>query len=138
MYEQTPTHCRASGLVSHGYLLLLRLLVVAGGDGLLLDLLGLQEEEEEEEEEDEHQSAQEQDSIHPHDHRPVSHVRNSASYSLDHGIDFGVFPFSSHHIVSVLLAAAVWDKHTHRHTLMPVGQPHWTVMITVGVMHSGA
>ena len=55
-YEQTPTHCRASGLVSHGYLLLLRLLVVAGGDGLLLDLLGLQEEEEEEEE-DEHQSA---------------------------------------------------------------------------------
>ena len=66
-YEQTPTHCRASGLVSHGYLLLLRLLVVAGGDGLLLDLLGLQEEEEEEE--DEHQSAQEQDNIHPHDRR---------------------------------------------------------------------
>ena len=45
----------------------------------------------------------------------VSNGRNRASYSLNHGIDFGVFLFSSHNVVSFLLAAAIWNKHTQNH-----------------------
>ena len=102
-YEQIPTHCRAGRLVSHGYLLLLRLLIVAGGHGFLLDLLGLQVDENIIR--GETSSAQEQNNIHHHLH---------ASYSLNHVIDFGVFLFSSHYIVSVLLAAALWNKHAQK------------------------